>query len=88
MFSGIEDLDSPTHTILCTYSRMPRLFIPLQNRLGIYLRAFSVNELQQIQGFPVTFIFKGTENSQIKQIGNAVPPVVITEIITYLLTLL
>ena len=87
-FSGIEDLDNQTHTILCAYNRMPRLFIPMKNRNGVYLRPFNIKELQQIQGFPINYQFSGNESSIIKQIGNAVPPIVVKEIVTYLLTLL
>jgi DNA (cytosine-5)-methyltransferase 1 len=83
-FSGIEDIDKPSHTILCTYNRMPRLFIPMRNRTGTYLRPFTVSELKQIQDFPINFTLCGSDNSKIKQIGNAVPPIVVTEIIKYL----
>tara|TARA_R110000796_G_scaffold219108_3_gene335136 strand:- start:385 stop:1425 length:1041 start_codon:yes stop_codon:yes gene_type:complete len=87
-WSGIEDLDYPTHTILCAYNRMPRLFIPMRNTTGLYLRAFNVKELQQIQGFPINYQFIGSESSIIKQIGNAIPPVVVKEIIKYLLSII
>lgn len=85
-FSSIEDIDEQTHTILCTYNRMPRLFIPMKYNNNIYLRPFTINELKQIQGFPIEFKFYGSESSIIKQIGNAVPPIVVTEIIKYLLS--
>jgi len=87
-FGGIENLDGQAHTILCAYNRMPRLFIPLKNSNGVYLRSFNIKELQQIQGFPVDYQFSGSENSIIKQIGNAVPPNVVTHIVTYLLGLI
>lgn len=86
-FSDIEDLDDQTHTILCAYNRMPRLFIPMKNSNGVFLRPFNIKELKQIQGFPVDYQFSGSDSSIIKQIGNAVPPVVVKDIITYLLTL-
>jgi DNA (cytosine-5)-methyltransferase 1 len=87
-FSGIEDLDKQTHTILCAYNRMPRLFIPMKNSNGIFLRPFNIKELKQIQGFPVDYQFSGSDSSIVKQIGNAVPSVVVKCIITYLLTFL
>jgi DNA (cytosine-5)-methyltransferase 1 len=86
-YSGIEDLDKQTHTILCAYNRMPRLFIPMKNSTGVFLRPFNINELKQIQGFPVDYQFSGTDSSIIKQIGNAVPPDVVRDIVTYLLSL-
>lgn len=84
-FSGIEDIDSQTHTILCAYNRMPRLFIPMKNRNGSYLRPFTINELKQIQGFPREYQFSGNNMAIIQQIGNAIPPIVVTNIINYLL---
>jgi len=83
-WAGIEDLDSPSHTIISTYCRMPRLFIPMKNTTGTYLRAFNQIELQQLQGFPKDFVFKGNEASVITQIGNAVPPIVVTTIVNWL----
>ena len=64
----------PTKTILCSYWRMPRLFIPMRNKIGIYLRPFTVDELKQIQGFPKDYILEGTYAEQVTQLGNAVPP--------------
>jgi len=65
-YSGIEDIDKQTHTILCTYNRMPRLFIPIKNSNGSYLRPFTIKELKQIQGFPINFKFHGNKMSKIK----------------------
>ena len=86
-YSGIEDIDEPSHTILCTYARMPRLFIPMRNGNGLYLRPFTISELQQLQGFPKEFQFCGSYTSIIKQIGNAIPPGVVTTILSNLFEL-
>lgn len=86
-FSGIEDLDARSHTILCTYNRMPRLFVPISTPGGVYLRPFTVNELQQIQDFPPDYKFSGKKSDQIKQIGNAVPPIIVTCVCNYILSL-
>jgi site-specific DNA-cytosine methylase len=83
-FSCVVDLDGPSCTILCTYNRMPRLFVALIQNGIIYFRPFTTNELKQIQGFPRSYNFAGNNMSIIKQIGNAVPPAVVTEIINYL----
>ncbi|MDT2012602.1 DNA cytosine methyltransferase [Carnobacterium divergens] len=42
---------------------------------GSRVRPYTRLEYQRLQSFPDTFQFAGTENDAIKQIGNAVPPV-------------
>ncbi len=77
IFSCIVDLDGPTNTILCTYARMPRLFVPLKYMNDIYLRPFTILELQRLQGFPDSYQFKGSYVDIVRQIGNAIPPKVV-----------
>lgn len=77
----IIDIRNPSKTIICTYDHQPRLFVPLQNKNGYYIRCLLPNELKQIQGFPSDFILSGSKKEQIKQIGNAVPPPLIKNII-------
>jgi len=78
----IDKLDY-SRTILCSYGRMPRLFVPIKNKIGSFLRPYTIKELQCIQGFPTDFEFKGNYLHQVTQIGNAIPPVFITHIMTY-----
>ena len=77
----IIDIRKPLNTIICTYSRQPRFFVPLKNKNGYYLRCLLPDELKQIQGFPHDYKICGNKNQQIIQIGNAVPPPLITKVI-------
>ena len=76
----IIDIRNPSKTIICTYDHQPRLFVPLKNKRGYFLRCLLPSELKQIQGFPPSFIVCGSKKDQIKQIGNAVPPPLIEQI--------
>jgi DNA (cytosine-5)-methyltransferase 1 len=70
----VVDLDSPAKTLHSGYSFQPRLFVPLRNRVGTFIRPFAPSELARLQGFPSAFRLSGSLNSQIVQVGNAVPP--------------
>ena len=48
----VIDIRKPLNTIICTYARQPRFFVPQQNKNGYYLRCLLPDELKQIQGFP------------------------------------
>ena len=82
----IVDLNNPTKTIHCGYKFQPRLFVPLKNKRGYFLRPFTVRELARIQGFPEDFIFEGKLDDIITQIGNAVPPQFVTSIANQILS--
>lgn len=77
----IIDIRLPSKTIICSYSHQPRLFVPLQNKKGYFLRCILPDELKQIQGFPQDFKLCGNDKEKIIQIGNAVPPPLIEQII-------
>ena len=77
----IVDIRQPSKTIICTYDHQPRLFVPIQNASGCYLRMFTPDELKQIQGFPSDYIVCGTKKEKIVQIGNAVPPPLIKAVV-------
>ena len=80
-YSCVIDLDDYARTITARYDTMPRLFVPVMNKNGYYLRTYTVNEAKQIQGFPKTFKFDVSRKDAMKQIGNAVPPPMIKIII-------
>ena len=83
----IIDIRYPSKTIICTYEHQPRLFVPLMNPSGCYLRMLIPDELKQIQGFPPDYIVTGSNKDKIIQIGNAVPPPLIKAIIEHILLL-
>lgn len=70
----IIDIRLPSKTIICTYEHQPRLFVPLRNKNGYYLRCLLPDELKQIQGFPADYKMAGNTKQRIIQIGNSVPP--------------
>jgi DNA (cytosine-5)-methyltransferase 1 len=70
----IIDIRRPSKTIICTYEHQPRLFVPLRNKHGYFLRCLLPDELKQIQGFPADYKIAGNLKQQIVQIGNSVPP--------------
>ena len=77
----ILDIRKPINTIICTYARQPRFFLPLQNNNGYYIRTLLPDELKQIQGFPENYKIYGNDKDKIVQIGNAVPPPLIEQIV-------
>lgn len=78
--SEIIDIRNPSKTIICTYDHQPRLYVPLQNKNGYYLRCLLPDELKMIQGFPADFKLCGNVKQKITQIGNAVPPPLVQSI--------
>jgi DNA (cytosine-5)-methyltransferase 1 len=76
----IVDIRLPSKTIICTYDHQPRLFVPLRNSRGYFIRCMLPDELKQIQGFPADFKLSGNLKQQIVQIGNSVPPGLICQV--------
>jgi len=81
----IIDIRKPSKTIICTYEHQPRLFVPIQNKNGNYLRMLLPDELKQIQSFPEDYKLSGKKKEQIIQIGNAVPPLLIKKIVGHVI---
>ena len=77
----IIDNRGPSKTIICTYGHQPRLFVPIRNKVGQFLRMLTIDELKQIQGFPKEFKMSGSKQAQVVQIGNAVPPILAQKIV-------
>ena len=81
----IIDIRKASKTIICTYEHQPRLFVPLKNPSGCFLRMLLPDELKQIQGFPLDYKVCGNNKEQIIQIGNAVPPPLIKAIVEHII---
>ena len=81
----IIDIRNPSKTIICTYDHQPRLFVPIRNKNGNYLRMLLPDELKQIQSFPKDYILQGNKKQQIVQVGNAVPPLLIKKIVSHII---
>jgi len=77
----IVDITKPSKTIICTYDHQPRLYVALKTSNGYYLRPYTINELQQIQGFPSDYKLAGNYKEQIVQIGNSIPPKLVEDIV-------
>ena len=81
----VIDIRKPLNTVICTYARQPRFFVPLMNKDGFHIRMLLPDELKQIQGFPSDYIICGDTTKKIIQIGNAVPPPLIEKVVRGLL---
>lgn len=82
----IMDNRKPSKTIICTYGRQPRLLVPVKCQNMYFLRCLTTKELLAIQGFPKEFKLCGSTQQRITQIGNAVPPPLIREVVVALMT--
>lgn len=78
----IIDIRKPSKTIICTYDHQPRLFVPLRNAVGFFLRVILPDELKQIQGFPADYVVLGSTKDKYVQIGNAAPPPLIKAVVS------
>jgi DNA (cytosine-5)-methyltransferase 1 len=81
----IIDIRNPSKTIICSYDHQPRLYVPIQNKNGRYIRCLLPDELKQIQGFPEDYEVLGNLKQKIVQIGNAVPPPLIKQVVEKLI---
>lgn len=70
----IEDSVAPTITTRFDTPSSGRFTHPILNR------CLTIREAARIQTFPDTFIFAGSRTSQMKQVGNAVPPMLAFQI--------
>ena len=81
----IIDIRNPSKTIICSYDHQPRLYVPIKNKKGMFIRSLLPIELKQIQGFPKDYKVLGNLKEQIIQIGNAVPPALVKKIVEALI---
>ena len=82
-----QDLNGPCLTLtshlakVSLNSRDPVLLVDPKKEL---YRRFTVSEAAGIQSFPEDFVFPGTDSKSYKQIGNAVPPVMMWHVMNSL----
>jgi DNA (cytosine-5)-methyltransferase 1 len=77
-----RDQPSFTVTALCGNITSGAFTHPTQTR------AISVREAARLQSFPDRFVFEGPRNSQYRQIGNAVPPLLAQAVASHLLAIM
>lgn len=75
----IEDGYAPTITTRFDTPSSGRFTHPILDR------CLTIREAARIQSFPDSFVFYGNRTSQMKQVGNAVPPLLAYEIATVIL---
>lgn len=86
-----QDMNGPCLTIsshLAKVSLNSRDPVLLVNEKKELYRRFSTTEAARIQSFPENFIFIGSEGDAYRQIGNAVPPVMMWHIVKHVLSIL
>ena len=60
--------DQPAHCVLTKFCEAPYFLHPFEQR------GFTPREAARIQGFRDDYVFTGSERTQARLIGNAVPP--------------
>jgi DNA (cytosine-5)-methyltransferase 1 len=87
----VQDMNGPCLTItshlakVSINSRDPVLLVNPQKEM---YRRFTTREAARIQSFPENFIFTGSEGDAYRQIGNAVPPVLMWHVTNHILNIL
>lgn len=70
-----QDLDSPCNTVTAHLSKVSLNGTDPVLKIGEKYRRFTPREVARIQSFPDTFNLIGSDSSQYKALGNAIPPV-------------
>ena len=82
----IIDITKPCNTIIANHL-WRRFYILIKNKRGVFIRPFTITELQMIQTFPPNFKIYGSIREKVKQIGNAIPPKFVEQAIKYFIPL-
>ena len=86
-----QDMNLPCLTItshLAKVSINSRDPVLLVNKKKEKYRRFTTREAARIQSFPEDFVFTGSDGDAYRQVGNAVPPVLMWHVIKHILTTL
>ena len=70
-----QDLDQPCNTVGAHLAKVSLNSTDPVLSVGGRYRRFTPREVARIQSFPDTFKLCGSENSQYRALGNAIPPV-------------
>lgn len=83
-----QDITKPCNTVGSHLCKVSLNSTDPVLQIGEKYRRFTPREVARIQSFPDTYSLSGTESSQYRALGNAIPPVMIWHVANYLCKLL
>ena len=83
-----QDITKPCNTVGSHLCKVSLNSTDPVLQIGDRFRRFTPREVARIQSFPDSFVLSGSESSQYRALGNAIPPVMIWHVAQYLCKLL
>lgn len=83
-----QDISKPCNTVGSHLSKVSLNSTDPVLQIGDRFRRFTPREVARIQSFPDSYILSGSESSQYRALGNAIPPVMIWYVARHLFNLL